>query len=418
MALIGTSGSGKTRSLLELLCLRFGLFLVADTCGNGGAEDFAEAVLYGKICGGDHDGFARRVAACVLARLLVLQHARANGWTPTQFLNIQLLDSGLFLSIQLRLQAASLADLDAASHHLLKLLNIKGLPIIIDEAQVLLPDKPSRSSLFKVATATLAVYTNAWVAPGVLIVSGTSIALKDVGLRVASGLLKRDHQSIRTMVPSPLTADDVTNVVRQVLRSEPPAAVGELLRGRGRFVMTFLREVLSAEIADAERGVVPRARAQPAATDARASKRARNAASGAAAGVRVGAGALAGAGAGAAAARDVAVAGYVDGSWDGEVSVANVTPRMWDTGVWLEHLASAERLMLFGGRSTGEYLTRAVSRFYDKVTRPGDHFRSMTALGKAAVTAALGAENDFIPRGPSEALWLLQTGLASVDGAE
>merc|ERR1719238_1911396 len=44
LALIGTSGSGKTRSLLELLCLRFGLLLVADPRGNGGASDFARVV--------------------------------------------------------------------------------------------------------------------------------------------------------------------------------------------------------------------------------------------------------------------------------------------------------------------------------------------------------------------------------------
>ena len=93
LALISTSGSGKTRSLLELLCLRFGLFLVADTSGNGGAADFAQAVTCGTI-DPDRRVFARQVAACVLARLLVLQQARARDWTPAQFLHIQLFDHG------------------------------------------------------------------------------------------------------------------------------------------------------------------------------------------------------------------------------------------------------------------------------------------------------------------------------------
>ena len=94
LALISTSGSGKTRSLLELLCLRFGLFLVADTSGNGGAADFAQAVTCGTI-DPDRRVFARQVAACVLARLLVLQQARARDWTPAQFLHIQLFDHGV-----------------------------------------------------------------------------------------------------------------------------------------------------------------------------------------------------------------------------------------------------------------------------------------------------------------------------------
>ena len=94
LALISASGSGKTRSLLELLCQRFGLFLVADTSGNGGASDFARAVMCGELDDIDRGAFARQVAACVLARLLVPQHARARGWTPAQFLHIQLFHKG------------------------------------------------------------------------------------------------------------------------------------------------------------------------------------------------------------------------------------------------------------------------------------------------------------------------------------
>ena len=102
--------------------------------------------------------------------------------------------------------------------------------------------------------------------------------------------------------------------------------------------------------------------------------------------------------------------------------MTNVDPRKWDTTVWLEHLANAEHLMLFGGRSTFklEYLTRVVSRFSAQVTCSAGNARAMTALGKAAVAAALGAENTFMPREPSEVSWLLQFGLGlvrSVDGA-
>ena len=52
------------------------------------------------------------------------------------------------------------------------------------------------------------------------------------------------------MAPSPLKSADVVGIVRQVLQSEPPDVVGELLHGRGRFLMTFLTG-LRVEIADA-----------------------------------------------------------------------------------------------------------------------------------------------------------------------
>ena len=58
------------------------------------------------------------------------------------------------------------------------------------------------------------------------------------------------------------------------------------------------------------------------------------------------------------------VPGYVGGNGDGEVgevSVTNVDPRKWDTTVWLEHLANAARLIFFSGRSTVGYLTKAAS---------------------------------------------------------
>ena len=244
-------------------------------------------------------------------------------------------------------------------------------------------------------TELIAMHTDAPVAP-VLIVSGTSLRLKDVGLLTPG-------QPLPTMAPNPLTPADVVGIVRKVLQSEPPAAVGELLHGRGRFVMTFLRVLLGVEIADALCGVVPRARVEPAAGDGRALKRARTAVSGSAAG----------AGAGAGAARDVAVLGYAGGSGDGAVPVTKLAPRQRDTTIWLEHLANAERVMLFGGTSTPVYLTKAVARLSFSATSAGDNFGVMTGLVKTAVAAALGAEKVFTPP-ESVASRLLQIGLGSV----
>ena len=67
---------------------------------------------------------------------------------------------------------------------------------------------------------------------------------------------------------------------------------------------------------------------------------------------------------GAGAARVMPVPGYVDGSGGGRVgavTVAKLDPRKWDTTVWLEHLANAARLIFFSGRSTVGYLTKAAS---------------------------------------------------------
>ena len=242
---------------------------------------------------------------------------------------------------------------------------IKGLPIIMDEAQVLLTDTPSGESLFRTATRVMAIYANSVAAPVVLIVSGTSFVLKDMQPHLASGLLK-PSQTLPTMAPSPLTSDDVADIVRKVLQRKPPAAVGELLRGRGRFVMTFLTEVLRVEIADP-----PRARTQPAPAETRASKRARTAAPGCAAG--------------AGAALDVAVGG----SGDGGVPVAKLDLRQRGAAEWLEQLANAERLILFGGRSYVEYLTRVVAEFCATAQQTKHTFAVMIALANVALTAAL-----------------------------
>ena len=138
LALVSTPGSGKTRSVLELLCSRFGLLLVADPRYDDGAGDFWRAVAFGRGPGADIARFGRHVAACVLARLLVLEKASACGWTPAQFLHIQLFANSLFIMIQERLADASEAALHDTIKASLRRLKIKGLPIVLDEAQALL----------------------------------------------------------------------------------------------------------------------------------------------------------------------------------------------------------------------------------------------------------------------------------------
>ena len=77
--------------------------------------------------------------------------------------------------------------------------------------------------------------------------------------------------------------------------------------------------------------------------------------------------------------------------------MTKLAPRQRDTTIWLEHLANAERVMLFGGTSTPVYLTKAVARLSFSATSAGDNFGVMTGLIKVAVAAALGAEKVFTP---------------------
>ena len=55
-------------------------------------------------------------------------------------------------------------------------MNIQGLPIIMDEAQVMLEKTRTGASLFRAATRVIAAYTHTTV----LIVSGTSFGLRNV----------------------------------------------------------------------------------------------------------------------------------------------------------------------------------------------------------------------------------------------
>ena len=439
LALVSAPGSGKTRSVLELLCSRFGLLLVADSRYDDGAGDFWRAVAFGRGPGADMARFGRHVAACVLARLLVLEKASACGWTPAQFLHIQLFANSLFIMIQERLADASEAALHDTIKASLRRLKIKGLPIVLDEAQVLLyhPEEGGES-LFKRATAVIGQYAKSTQpCSPVVIVSGTSWTLLDVEPLVASNLLKPGEE-LPHMAPSLLEPADAVNVVAAVVGSAPPDAVGQLLQGRGRFVMTFLTELLRVEIADAARR---RGRDKPAAGDARTRKRARTA--------RASAWACSGAGAGADAAADAAVdaeadagtgvrvgggagantatpsrgqpatieltmAGTnVDGTGDDTVPVVTLHPHDRGTDVWLQHLHNAERLMLFGGRSIAVHLTLVVN-LHATANSSCDQFAVVRGLFNAAIRAALGAPEVYMPQKSGDAARLFASGLASL----
>ena len=80
----------------------------------------------------------------------------------------------------------------------------------------------------------------------------------------------------------------------------------------------------------------------------------------------------------------------VPGCADGEVEKVHLDAQKWnDPTVWLDHLANAERLILFGGRSYVEYLTRVVAEFCATAQQTKHTFAVMIALANVALTAAL-----------------------------
>ncbi|XP_024537742.1 uncharacterized protein LOC112348773 [Selaginella moellendorffii] len=96
VSVVGTSGSGKTRTLLELLCSRIGLYFVADTQGNFGFEDLrllCSLVLEG-VAYDVRAALAQSVVrASVLARLFLLKRCLELKFSAREWLLLQLLGS-------------------------------------------------------------------------------------------------------------------------------------------------------------------------------------------------------------------------------------------------------------------------------------------------------------------------------------
>ncbi|XP_024537488.1 uncharacterized protein LOC112348698 [Selaginella moellendorffii] len=96
VSVVGTSGSGKTRTLLELLCSRIGLYFVADAQGNFGFEDLRllrSLVLEG-VAYDVRAALAQSVVrASVLARLFLLKRCLEVKFSAREWLLLQLLGS-------------------------------------------------------------------------------------------------------------------------------------------------------------------------------------------------------------------------------------------------------------------------------------------------------------------------------------
>jgi hypothetical protein len=160
MIMLGTSGSGKTRTCYEMLCYTWGIYFIAmNHSVEGGSSDIAslEVHLSPKMTGDlaqnrEHAEHAIRCA--ILARLLILHycHSASATFTPQRWLLLQVAqktfaalyryEGDLFRKLTLRLADACKPQqvLDQIGHiygELRRRLNFDVFLMIMDEAQAL-----------------------------------------------------------------------------------------------------------------------------------------------------------------------------------------------------------------------------------------------------------------------------------------
>ena len=147
--LAAPSGSGKTRSVLEFLSLKWGIYFVTTTEGNGGSEDFSHVIgTVMKECRNVPDSdnevvvwskFSKLlyVRLLILSRLLEIKP----GLTPFQWLLLQLYPNNYFGKDVFSLASSNVLNLDVGpdelnpfNYALESRINEK-LFVFIDEAQ-------------------------------------------------------------------------------------------------------------------------------------------------------------------------------------------------------------------------------------------------------------------------------------------
>lgn len=203
-SIIGVSGCGKTRTIYEFLCHRFGLYFVADMEGNGGSRDAAMAKTDIENALKHPELFSLTDAtlnALLLARLLVFQICLEYNpeMTPYEWLLVQTSRWTLELETAFRLtQDLGGANCQTATARVLSSLHQKFkycLPVFVDEAQVFMDSckstfpSQSKQGVFRLLFSKVA--TNfGFHSHMVTIFSGTGLGLKDVKELLTSAIGK------------------------------------------------------------------------------------------------------------------------------------------------------------------------------------------------------------------------------------
>ena len=259
VAVYGTSGCGKTRTCFEYLSQNHGLYLVADTMGNGGSQDLqyiVQRTLPGLKSGDQRLNWENASSAFIyilVTRLMVfrrLLELHGNTITPHLWLLIQLypiwfLGSDVFKEIALYLIDKKLAvdyQISASYNSLLSV-------VVIDEAQLLCEPcvylraegTQSRPVLSPLACACGLVSPDLKVC-----VTGTGFTMTGlVRTILVSPVMKFNPVYIMHDFGTVACLDDVNRLLEwagflSLVREEVKMAVVAVLRGRYRFATTWI----------------------------------------------------------------------------------------------------------------------------------------------------------------------------------
>lgn len=191
--MIGVSGCGKTRTIYEYLCCRFGFYFVADTQGNGGSPDvmlartlIEEAILQESFFTLSRDTLDALLLAWFIVVDICLSHRPS--MTPYEWLLIQtsLWTTELEQAFRIATTLSSNTS-EPLIVNFLKLfqdLNQYCLPVFMDEAQISMGNCVGKfqsrtegvyRTLFSKVASTFGYFTSM-----LTIFGGTGLGLKDV----------------------------------------------------------------------------------------------------------------------------------------------------------------------------------------------------------------------------------------------
>ncbi|CAB4417403.1 unnamed protein product [Rhizophagus irregularis] len=264
---MGTSGCGKTRLCLELLCRNYGLYFVAVPLSFG-AKDFEDASVWTKneIHGKEPDEAKklaeRAVWSCITARLVLLNHLLEMAeklkceMEPKSWLIFQL--SHRLINL-LPVKFRDIVDEEALKEYRLNIIKsidnkIKNIfPIIYDEAQyhtsylLSYNDKNKKKPLFTIITKIFSDLTLTFL-KAIVCITGTGLSLMEAKDPKLSKVAKTE-----TAIPifknfgQIQTSEEILELARNIFPLEDKYAsmAIEWLKGRYRFTWTWIHYLLN-----------------------------------------------------------------------------------------------------------------------------------------------------------------------------
>ncbi|RGB27938.1 hypothetical protein C1646_717346 [Rhizophagus diaphanus] len=210
MIVLGTSGSGKTRTLIELLCKKYGFYFTSLVKENLGSCDLLMMIdhLFPKLKSSlvQNDAYAIRFSKCLLfARIYILHYILETygeispyNWAILQLCPTVFFNSDIFEEITLEFRKVPEQYFDENFRKLIReilfLVNQKRLPVILDEAQELIDRFYNKFSSTTKEDETRSLYSvviRTFTFSGTCVIpSGTGLTIKSVLRLTGSHVLK------------------------------------------------------------------------------------------------------------------------------------------------------------------------------------------------------------------------------------